>query len=187
MAASGWAAIVEEGKVGTSKVAWDEHLVRCLDVSFAKANWEDRPSGGPFSLVHGDAHAHNALWCPNETRLRLIDFEMVGVGSPGQELGQYVISHMTPAVRRECESSLVDVYHTTLTEELRKLGKEAEADVYTRDVCWNEYVAGGAGRWAWFIPLFRANAPMCQYFADQLSAFLKDHVKNPEDMPMPRV
>eukprot|EP00287_Rhodomonas_sp_CCMP768_P024463 CAMPEP_0202849904 /NCGR_PEP_ID=MMETSP1389-20130828/82150_1 /ASSEMBLY_ACC=CAM_ASM_000865 /TAXON_ID=302021 /ORGANISM="Rhodomonas sp., Strain CCMP768" /LENGTH=51 /DNA_ID=CAMNT_0049528015 /DNA_START=1 /DNA_END=152 /DNA_ORIENTATION=- len=37
--------------------------------------------------------------------LKLIDWEMVGVGSGPQDLAQYMISHATPALRQECEKT----------------------------------------------------------------------------------
>ena len=119
-----------------------------------------------------------------------IDFEMVGVGSGAQELGQYAISHAAPALRREHERAWVEAYHTELVATLRARGLHAEADAYTPDACFAEYVAGGAGRWAWFVPLLTGMAsspPMAQFFHDQLAAFLHDHVPEASAAPMPRV
>lgn len=112
---------------------------------------------------------------------------MVGVGSPAQELGQYTISHMSPEARRACERELVAAYHAELTAGLKARGKHQEAAAFTLEACWGEYVAGGVGRWAWFIPLFWQMTPVAQFFCDQLVAFLKDHMTEPADMPMPRV
>lgn len=140
--------------------------------------------------MHGDAHPHNALWANQRTEqaeLRLIDFEMVGLGPPGQELGQHIISHMAPTVRRRCENQLVKDYHSELSKLLAGRGMADEAAAYTFDVCWDEYIAGGVGRWAWFIPFFFGVPPMAQFFQDQLAAFLHDHVKDPATTPMPRV
>ena len=120
-----------------------------------------------FSLVHGDAHPHNALWVnqrTDEAKLVLIDFEMVGVGSPAQELGQYMISHMEPETRRACEDQVVRAYHEELlrmikptTQDQDKGGETAATEPYTFEACWAEYIAGGIGRWVWFIPLFRGS------------------------------
>ena len=64
----------------------------------------------------------------------------------------------------------------------------ANADEYPLESCWAEYVAGGAGRWAWFVPYLAHNMPSIgQYFHDQLAAFLRDHVSEPSEAPMPRV
>ena len=64
----------------------------------------------PFTLVHGDAHAHNFMWVRQRSaaaRQFLIDFEMVGVGAGAQELGQYMISHVPPEMRRAKEHEWV--------------------------------------------------------------------------------
>lgn len=129
MASDGWAQGKEARADGTSPVKWDAHLVACLDAGFAKVDWDayqDELKHRPFSLVHGDAHPHNALWCnqrSDKACLSLIDFEMVGVGSPAQDLGQWVISHMTPEERRACEDDILAAYHTELTDTLRAQGK----------------------------------------------------------------
>ncbi len=200
MAIVGWATMTAERQSGTSEINWDDHLVACLDASFAKVDWIDyvsRSRGTPYSLVHGDAHPHNALWVnqrTEEAKLVLIDFEMVGVGSPAQELGQYMISHMEPDTRRACEKQVVQAYHEELLRMIRPTASAQDEDgesdtkeAYTFEACWAEYIAGGIGRWAWFIPLFRGQPKMGQYFHDQLAAFLKDHIQDPKDMPQPRV
>ena len=193
MASRAWAGVVAQLDAGDGpacKIQWDAHVVACLTESFRKMSWEafqEERKTRPFSLVHGDAHAHNALWCEKEKRLVLIDFEMIGVGSPAQELGQWTISHMEPELRRAHEKELVAGYHQKLVELLKARDCPAAAEV-SFESCWNEYVAGGAGRWAWFVPLFSAMMPsMAQFFQDQLAGFLKDHVKDPGLMPMPRV
>jgi len=191
-----WSSIRPSIESGDSAIRWDKHLVACLDASFSKADWKryqaELPTR-PFALVHGDAHAHNFMWVGQRTaaaRQCLIDFEMVGVGSNAQELGQYVISHVPPEMRRARAKEWVATYHTALLTALRERGLESEAVTYTFEACFAEYVMGGAGRWAWFVPVLIAMglpAPMNQYFHDQLAAFLHDHLSDPADMPMPRV
>merc|ERR1712183_366634 len=85
---------------GEPKIKWDPHVVTCLDKSFSSVSWEQfqaHLAETAWTVVHGDCHPHNALWINQRTELatmKLIDFEMVGVGSPAQELGQYLVSHM---------------------------------------------------------------------------------------------
>ena len=127
-----------------------------------------------------------------------------------------MISHMQPAVRQRCEKDLIVVYHQavqtelrlTLTlslrlslrltptilmqavqAELRRMGKDSQAEAFTFESCWSEYVAGGAGRWIWLLAVLIGRVPpsMGQYFHDQVAAFLHDHIKSPGDAPMPRV
>ena len=143
--------------------------------------------------MHGDCHPHNVLWCEQRTalaHLRLIDFEMVGVGSPAQELGQWTISHMTPGVRRASERQLVAGYHAQVVKNLSDRGEHGH-EAFSAEACWAEYVAGGAGRWIWFVPvltiMLSGNAKMGQFFQDQLAEFLRDHVKDPGGAPLVRL
>ena len=151
-AQNAWADIRAAISAGESPIRWDEHVVACLDASFAKVDWaayQTDISGQPFTLVHGDAHAHNVMWVEQRTpaaRQCLIDFEMVGVGSGAQELGQYMISHITPELRRAKATDWVRGYHNTLIAVLRGRGLKKEADAYTFDACFSEHIAGGAGR-----------------------------------------
>jgi hypothetical protein len=193
MASEGWLAAMEQRDAGKAEIKWDEHLVACMQASFVATSWasfQSERKDRPFALVHGDAHPHNQLWTQQRTpeaRLRLIDFEMIGVGSPAQELGQFLISHMDPELRRTHERELVGGYHAEVVAALHARGMEAEAATFTLESCFAEYIAGGVGRWVWFIPLFWQTTPVAQFFHDQLAAFLTDHVADPASMPMPRV
>ena len=81
-AQAAWAAIRPSIESGESPITWSAHLVACLDASFAKADWaayQAELAARPYTLVHGDAHAHNFLWVHQRTpraRQCLIDFEM---------------------------------------------------------------------------------------------------------------
>lgn len=202
VAIKGWEKSILARENGTSTIQWDQHLVACLEQSFAKlkeGGWEryqEELTERPFSLVHGDAHPHNALWVEKGTsraKLVLIDFEMVGVGSPAQELGQYLISHMEPETRRKHEKTLIKLYHTQLKAALQR--RKDYADHHTdkwngsdMESLWKEYVMGGIGRWCWFLGWgLSVGGPFVQFFHDQLAAFLHDHIKDATDAPMPRV
>ena len=92
-------------------------------------------------------------------------------------------------MRRESEKALVDGYHATLVSHLDAEPRTKDrAQTLSKDDCWREYVDGGAGRWIWFLPVLAESqsAPAAQFFHDQLAAFLKDHVLDPKDAPMPR-
>eukprot|EP00605_Chrysophyceae_sp_TOSAG23-4_P001234 GSChrysophyteH1.ASY1.ANO1.1345.1 assembled CDS len=195
-----WLAMVPAITDGSHYVKWDAHLVKCLTVSFSKINWDAYQKAlqvRPYSLVHGDAHPHNFLWAEHRTEnahLKLIDFEMIGLGSPSQELGQYLISHMEPPLRKENERKLVEDYYQQVRKHLEdKEGDTVEIGDYTFESCWQEYIDGGFGRWAWFVGGFdvffggEKNSSCCQFFHDQLAAFAHDHFHNPQDAPMPRI
>lgn len=165
---------------GIDTTHWDRHLVECVNASLAKIDWDDFQAelkARPWTVVHGDAHPHNILRV--DGRLVLIDFEMVGLGSNAQELGQFLISHMVPDERRQHEERLVRVYYGALGLQ----------ETYSFEACWREYLDGGAGRWLWFVPYLASVCPpaMAQYFHDQLAAFLHDHFPVAADVPMPRV
>lgn len=170
-----------------SKVCWDTHLRACVDASFAKVDWDTfrrEIEASSFTIVHGDCHPHNVLRLDGTNKLVLIDFEMVGVGSGPQDLGQFLISHMEPDVRRQYERDLLRKYHTSLVSEL---GGHKDAPDF-HDI-WTEYQRGGAGRWLWFVPYLASVCPpqMGQFFHDNTAAFLKDHFPDPASVPMPRV
>jgi len=64
-AQTAWSNIRAAITAGESPIKWDDHLVACLDVSFAKVDWatyQAELKARPFTLVHGDAHAHNFMW-----------------------------------------------------------------------------------------------------------------------------
>ena len=60
--------------------------------------------------------------------MTLIDFEAVALGSGAQDLGQFVISHMAPDVRRGCEKQLIEAYHKELVAALKARGLDEAAD-----------------------------------------------------------
>lgn len=194
MAADAWKEMKESIASQASAIQWDPHTVACLDESMKKISWDtfqkqNTQRACAWTVVHGDCHPHNCMWMAEPKSLRLIDFEMVGIGSPAQELGQFLISHMEPALRKQHERELVKGYHTELVANLKARGLEGEALNYSLDVCWNDYVQGGAGRWLWFVPYLAKVCPMemGQFFHDQLTAFLKDHISDPSQVGMPRV
>ena len=113
--------------------------------------------------------------------LRLLDWEMTGLGSGPQDLGQYVISNMDPQERRDCEERLLRNYY----DELVTLG----VSEYTFEECWKEYTIGGLERWLWFLVYFLANEAMldwAQFFHDQIAQFAHDHNIKPQDVTQPR-
>jgi hypothetical protein len=175
-------------------IVWDTQLVACLEASLARA----RPEAGgwglfqtelktrPLTLVHGDFHPANMMISRDgaSCRLFLLDWEVVGVGSGPQELGQYLISHASPQAREEIWRAAVEAYYARLVAL-----NPSVADSMSLDDCIAEYINGGAGRWFWFLPILASMCPpkMTQYFHDQVLAFVRYHNVVPETCPMPRV
>lgn len=188
MAADAWKNRRTKGDVE----GWDDHLVKCLDASFSKVDWDtfqQEIATKPYTVVHGDCHPHNIIQTEDK-KLVLIDFEMVGIGSNAQELGQFMISHVDPEIRRANERMLVKHYYDELLAASSSTGSHTiKEESYSFEECWVEYQRGGAGRWLWFVPYLCEVCPpvMNDFFRDQTAAFLKDHFPDPSTVPMPRV
>merc|ERR1719222_1339105 len=110
----------------------------------------------------------NAAVADSNWDLRLLDWEMVGLGSGPQDLGQYIISNMDPTERRDCEK-------------LASLGISS----MSWEECWLEYKIGGLERWLWFLVYFCSQPAMkewAQFFHDQIKEFVHDHKISEEDV-----
>lgn len=173
---------VKAGMMAT-EVQWDPFLVDCVDASLGRIDWDTFQAelhARPFTLVHGDFHPANFMVRPDHS-LVLVDWEVVGIGSGPQELGQYALSHLEPALRASIERDAVTAYFAEVTS--------LNSDILmTFEECWDEYVAGGVGRWMWMLPLLASFCPpkATQFFLDQVSAFLRAHSINPSNIPAPR-
>lgn len=169
-------AIVEKAMNG---ISWDAQLKRLNRKSH-------------FCLVHGDFWPGNIMLSTDRDygistnkslNLRIIDWEMVGIGSGPQELGQYILSNMEPEERRENEQQLIRNYYNRLVE--------LNVDDFCWEDCWNEYKIGGVERWVWFLVYFctQDNPVMkkwAQFFHNQIKEFVHDHGIKPEDITQPR-
>lgn len=173
----------------------------------------------PFTLVHGDFHPANCMIraihptttsktslssdgknddepmnedniSKNKLKLVLLDFEVVGVGSGPQDLGQYMISHTTPQLRKELEKDAVHLYYDTLLHHYYNNHNKEEEFNMSFEECWNEYIMGGFSRWVWLLSILSQNISsvhVLQYFHDQLLAFIQTHdIITPDNVSMPR-
>mmetsp|Transcript_11563 Transcript_11563/g.42294 ORF Transcript_11563/g.42294 Transcript_11563/m.42294 type:complete len:388 (-) Transcript_11563:30-1193(-) len=188
-----WTQTKQQMKAGTSEINWNRTVVECVDASLAKVSWEEfqrEIKARPWMLVHGDCHPANMLLRfkgaegESEMEVFLVDFEMVGIGSGPQDLGQYMISHAGPIERKEMEEELVHMYYKTLCS----LNGDVAASMSWED-CWSEYVYGGIAKWLWMLPILVAMCPtqFTQFFHDQILDFLQTHNITPSNTPMPRV
>lgn len=201
--------------VDNTACKWSPYMIGLIDASINKISWEgyqDRIKNSHFTLAHGDFHPANMM-CTFDNNLletgsltaeditiRLVDWEVVGVGSGAQDIGQYMMSHMTPAARRQCEDRLLRVYYDTLqtTIAARNVdGEGGESDgvyapsrgEYTFDMCKTEYIQGGVERWMFLLIILANMCPdsMQQYFLDQVEAFALDHGVTAESVGMSRL
>ena len=109
-------------------------------------------TGSQWTLVHGDFHAGNQLFDRKTGEITTLDWEVVGLGSGPQELGQYVISHVEPDLRRAHEKEYLRIYY----DEVVTRG----VNDFTWEQCYDEYRFGGVGRWIWFMAWFGAQEGM---------------------------
>jgi len=175
-------------------ITWDPRVRKATEKAMNGISWESQlerlHTNGHWTLVHGDFWPGNIMWiCSNssgnekEDAIKIIDWEMVGLGSGPQELGQYVISNMDPAERRASEKELVEVYHKELKAHLKE-----DKCCCSWEYCWSEYKVGGVERWLWFLVYFIGNGmgDWAQFFHDQISEFMKDHNLSADDITQPR-
>lgn len=197
--------IYEEG-IDDKLEFWDPLVKATLAHAMGNISWEAQverlnAAHSNWTLVHGDFWPGNVLISTDVTSvqtekdskgfdeakaLRVLDWEMVGVGSGPQDLGQYVLSNMCIEERRSCEERIVKHYW----EELIIHG--VDRSLFTWEECWREYRIGGVERFLWFLVYFCGqpkSSPLLkwgQFFHDQIAAFLKDHDLNPADFQQPR-
>lgn len=185
-----WKKLHDDGDAIDSVIEWDPLVRACTTKAMAGISWEAQQSrlnthSAHWTLVHGDFWPGNVLVSSKSTiDLKLLDWEMVGIGSGAQDLGQYVLSNMDPKERRECELTLIENYYA----ELIRCGVPKED--FSFEDCWKEYQIGGIERWLWFLVYFIGQeGPLlkwAQFFHDQIQAFLTDHSISPDDIVQPR-
>lgn len=105
------AAWQEERAKAVGCIEWHPQLVACLEASLSRARaacggWEAFQAElktRPLTLVHGDFHPGNMMIAREggDCSLFLLDWEVVGVGSGPQELGQYVYRRVLCVCHRE--------------------------------------------------------------------------------------
>lgn len=184
-----WATCLErENANGKPSLDWDPVVRAAIESGIEGISWEAQlkrlHTNGRWCAVHGDCWPGNFMWMidgGSKDAIKLLDWEMVGLGSGPQDLGQYVLSNMDPAERRPCEEDLIRTYY----EELKHCGVK---DV-DWDYCWNEYKIGGVERWLWFLVYFVGQEGMkdwAQFFHNQIAAFMNDHNITADDIVQPR-
>ena len=87
-----------------------------------------------FALMHGDYRLDNMLFDPDRTRITVVDWQTVGIGSPGRDLAYFTGTSLEPTLRAQVERGLVERYHRAL------LGYGV-AD-YDAETCWRDYRLG---------------------------------------------
>lgn len=196
------------------KVQLGQEFVQVMDASCALAldfdlfvsKWNlngDDESKLAWSLVHGDYHPGNFLYIKdanvrNDTsdrpKLMLVDWEVVGIGSGPQDLGQFLISHTETKEAFHLLDEVATVYRQTLQSILNDvIGNESDAkpSVPTLGAIKREIVYGGIERWVWlfaYMTGWEESMPWMymQFFHDQMQNFIVINDIRAEDVGMPR-
>jgi thiamine kinase-like enzyme len=170
-----------------TRINWDPLVKKIVESAMKGISWESQQTrlnaSTNWCLCHGDFWPGNVMISKTNTHdLRLLDWEMTGLGSGPQDLGQYVLSNMDPEERRKGEFDLVKNYFN----ELVRLGVHD----FSWEECWAEYKIGGLERWLWFLVYFCAQSgtllSWAQFFHDQIKEFVHDHKIQPDDVTQPR-
>jgi Phosphotransferase enzyme family len=175
-----------------SHFQWDTRLRATVEKAISGISWDKQLHrlhvNGRWTLVHGDFWPGNVLVRDNsDSNIRLIDWEMVGLGSGPQDLGQYVLSNMEREERRQCETDLIESYCTALHAHRPVRRTEPDYDALLQH-CWDEYKVGGVERFLWFLIYFlgQGNYSWSQYFHNQIADFMHAHQLTPDDITQPR-
>lgn len=95
-------------------------------------------TNGAWTLVHGDFHAGNALWINEESKVKLVDFEMVRIGSPLQDLSYFLCCRLPFHIRRRYEKLIIQEYYNQLIQHLKEEGKDT--DGISLETLWQGYL-----------------------------------------------
>jgi len=173
-----------------SKVKFSDDIINAMSIALKNTSWDSfcrrlniKDPHIAFTLCHGDFHANNLLWAGGAKKqpLFLVDWAEVGVFCPFTDLAQFLISNATIDLRRKNEKQLFNIYHKRLIQ------KGVSPEIFSLEVCWENYKAGGIERWLqMFIILASVNLDNPKNFPDfaviwfqnQVQAFIQDHAND---------
>eukprot|EP00996_Jenningsia_fusiforme_P000637 NODE_1575_length_1486_cov_29.578984_g1421_i0.p1 GENE.NODE_1575_length_1486_cov_29.578984_g1421_i0~~NODE_1575_length_1486_cov_29.578984_g1421_i0.p1 ORF type:complete len:460 (-),score=91.63 NODE_1575_length_1486_cov_29.578984_g1421_i0:107-1411(-) len=202
--ATRWKTVVEQldGNNSFRGVQLDSLFIAVMNASIAQAEEFDhyveqrRGESSLWSLVHGDFHSGNFMvtksaadGLQDDFELILLDWEVVGVGSGPQDIGQFLISHVEPSVAAQLFPEVAQAYHNAIVETI-PVHCPAVQELPSLDSVIQEVVAGGMERWVWLNGYMMGmdNIPthFLQYFHDQTLGWIRSHGITPETVGMPR-
>ena len=179
-----------EQKVLEGSVCFPKKLWLCMQQFFQNLHWENflkdmEVNPVPFTFVHGDFHPGNVMWMPDDPvcPLRILDWEMVGVGSGPQELGQFMIGFLDHERHGlDVHKYLVSAYHKELLNANRNID-------FTFEACFREFAVGGIRDWMRLLPelleRMEWKPDAAAYFLNQLETFRELHCIDPEMVSYP--
>lgn len=183
----------------------DASCAQALDFESFVSKWDSHNEGTDkisWSLVHGDYHPGNFL-CTHETnayskstdqmRLLLIDWEVVGVGSGPQDIGQFLISHTETKEAFNMLDEVTEMYRETLQSTLAAVHNDNrdKPAAPSPEAIKREIVYGGIERWVWlfcYMAGLEESMPWMymQFFHDQMQNFIVLNRISAKDVGMPR-
>lgn len=170
---------------------WSKSFIDIIDSSINKINWDNYQkeiNSKAFTLIHGDFHPANTLWKYESIEnyngyFIILDYEVVGIGNPAQDLGQFLISHINSKERLPIENDLLEAYYKKLIENTN-IDKE-----YSFQELKNDYIDFSSRRWIWLFIIityyYNSNQSWIEYFYNQLNDFFNDHKINEINVNMP--
>lgn len=183
----------------------DASCAQALDFESFVSKWDSQHESTDkisWSLVHGDYHPGNFLYIDetggynkslDQPKLILVDWEVVGVGSGPQDIGQFLISHTETREAFDMLDEVTRVYRQTLQSTLDVVNKDhSDKPVApSLEVIKREIIYGGIERWIWLFCYMagweESIPPMyMQYFHDQMQSFIVLNCISAKEIGMPR-
>jgi hypothetical protein len=162
---------------------WDAYVSRARAVPFTLMHGDFHPANMMLSCATdstaarasasaSDASASDASASASDAntdslplQIYLLDFEMMGVGMGATDLGQYMVSHLHPMLRKKHEATFIKTYYTHLSA---IIGTTASS-TYSHEECFRDYVRGGVEKWMFLLVVMaRFSPPMLQVSSTSL-------------------
>ena len=67
-----------------------------------------------FTTIHGDYRPDNLMFLPDRSAVSTVDWQTLGLGLAGRDVGYFLATSIEPELRRSHERELVGVYHEAL-------------------------------------------------------------------------
>lgn len=69
-----------------------------------------------FAVIHGDYRPDNLMFPSHGAGVSAVDWQTLGVGLPGRDVGYLLATSLHPQLRRDAEQDLVRAYHDALVD-----------------------------------------------------------------------
>lgn len=190
------------------KVSWERFLEENGIIVSSDSNAGNAKMATAWTLQHGDFHPMNCTvrrWPQTDSSVGasnadaafesvLFDWDMVGLGNGAQEIGQFLISHMEPGLRKECWEEVLRKYYDRVVKVMQQRGEEkgdteaaAQKSSYSWETCREHYVKGSMARWIFLLANVFVDCPAGwgPIFVKSVLAFAEDHGITAETVSMP--